>query len=171
MVDDDANRTCSSGLHFCSQDYLSHFGGSDSRVVIVKINPRDVVSIPTDYDFSKGRCSRYEVIGEVGVNVEDDAEFTSPVQSNANSVKVQEPTGPKVGTGEFVRGYTAGFNMMPAEGPQATANYIDGYKQGYADARDRKPQRYTYLGNSPLKVSPQDMHMPAQDKWPFPPSN
>lgn len=55
--------TCASGLHFCSQSYLSNFGGS--RVMVLKINPADVVSIPHDYNDSKGRCCRYEVIGEV----------------------------------------------------------------------------------------------------------
>ena len=83
-VDDNANRTCSSGLHFCSQDYLKHFNGE--RVMIVKINPRDVVSIPTDYDFSKGRACRYEVIGEVGVSENDiDEAFVSAVQENAKN--------------------------------------------------------------------------------------
>ena len=51
----------------------------------MKINPRDVVSIPNDYDNTKGRACRYEVIGEVGVNPEDEVEFTQPVQENANS--------------------------------------------------------------------------------------
>jgi hypothetical protein len=66
-VDDDRNRTCSSGLHFCSKDYLPHFGrnGSEDRVVLVKINPADVVSIPADYDDTKGRTWRYEVVGEM----------------------------------------------------------------------------------------------------------
>jgi hypothetical protein len=86
MVDDDGNRTCSSGLHFCSQSYLNHFGGE--RTVIVKINPADVVSIPTDYDFSKGRTCRYEVIGELGVD--PDAAFTSPVQVEANDEYASE---------------------------------------------------------------------------------
>ena len=80
-VDDDQNRTCSTGLHFCSQSYLPHFGGHDSRTVIVKINPRDVVSIPTDYDNAKGRASRYEVIGELGVHPDD--AFKEPVQDAA----------------------------------------------------------------------------------------
>jgi len=44
------------------------------------------VSIPTDYDNSKGRACRYEVIGEVGVNPDNEVEFTAPVQDNANSV-------------------------------------------------------------------------------------
>ena len=78
-VDDNANNTCSNGLHFCSKDYLNHFGGE--RTVIVKINPADVVSIPTDYDFSKGRACRYEVIGELGVHPDD--AFKEPVQDAA----------------------------------------------------------------------------------------
>jgi hypothetical protein len=80
-VDDDQNRTCSAGLHFCSKEYLPHFGGHDSRTVILKINPRDVVSIPTDYNNAKGRACRYEVIGELGVH--PDQAFVAPVQTEA----------------------------------------------------------------------------------------
>lgn len=64
-VDEDKDRTCSYGFHFCSQAYLPHFGNySGHRVVIVKVNPRDVVAIPADYANAKARCARYEVIGE-----------------------------------------------------------------------------------------------------------
>ena len=80
-VDDDQNRTCSTGLHFCSRDYLNHFGGE--RIVIVKINPRDVVSIPTDYDNSKGRACRYEVIDEIDKDKADEA-FAKTVQATAS---------------------------------------------------------------------------------------
>jgi hypothetical protein len=80
-VDDNMNNTCSTGLHFCSKEYLSHFGGSDSRIVILKINPADVVSIPADYNATKGRACRYEVIGELGVH--PDEAFIAPVQVEA----------------------------------------------------------------------------------------
>lgn len=76
-VDDDQNRTCSAGLHFCSREYLPHFGGE--RTVILKINPRDVVSIPTDYNNAKGRACRYEVIDEIDKDLAD-AAFTKSVQ-------------------------------------------------------------------------------------------
>lgn len=94
QVDDDKDRTCSTGLHFCGMSYLDHFGGSDSRVVIVKINPADVVSIPSDYNGAKGRACRYEVIGELGVDPEK--AFDKPVQTNANgtttvSAQVSKP--------------------------------------------------------------------------------
>jgi len=79
-VDDDQNNTCSTGLHFCSRDYLNHFGGE--RIVIVKINPRDVVSIPTDYNNAKGRACRYEVIDEIDKEKADEA-FAKSVQDQA----------------------------------------------------------------------------------------
>lgn len=66
MVDDDSNRTCSAGLHACASIYLEGFGRWDrDRVVAVKINPRDVVAVPTDYQFSKMRVCQYEVLSEV----------------------------------------------------------------------------------------------------------
>lgn len=66
MVDDDSNRTCSAGLHACASIYLEGFGRWDKdRVVAVKINPRDVVAVPTDYQFSKMRVCQYEVLSEV----------------------------------------------------------------------------------------------------------
>ena len=65
-VDDDPNNTCSSGLHFCAYSYLSSYGASgDDRVMLVKVNPADVVSIPTDYHNAKARCCRYEVVQEI----------------------------------------------------------------------------------------------------------
>lgn len=83
-VDDDKDRTCSTGLHFCSKDYLPNFGsGPGNRVMILKINPADVVSIPSDYNDTKGRACRYEVIGELETDIE--SAFTASVQVNANT--------------------------------------------------------------------------------------
>jgi len=62
-VNENKDETCSTGLHFCSYEYLNAFGGQ--RVVVLKINPRDVVSIPADYNNSKGRCCKYEVLREI----------------------------------------------------------------------------------------------------------
>jgi hypothetical protein len=65
QVDDRRDNTCSQGLHFCSWHYLPEYMGSSGRVLIVKINPADVVSIPSDYDNAKGRAWRYFIQGEV----------------------------------------------------------------------------------------------------------
>lgn len=64
-VDEDPERTCSTGLHVCSESYLPHYGtGSYDTCVIVKVNPADVVAIPTDYHNAKMRVCAYTVLGE-----------------------------------------------------------------------------------------------------------
>lgn len=66
LVDDNRDNTCSVGLHFCSAEYLPSYGcGNNERVVLVKINPADVVSIPSDYNNTKGRAWRIEVLEDV----------------------------------------------------------------------------------------------------------
>jgi hypothetical protein len=67
-VDDKRENTCSTGLHFCSKDYLKSYGSSNQKTdkcVLVKINPKNVVSIPSDYNNAKGRTCQYEVVGEM----------------------------------------------------------------------------------------------------------
>jgi hypothetical protein len=138
-VDDNKDQTCSTGLHFCSESYLQHFGGSDSRVVILKINPADVVSIPSDYNNSKGRACRYEVIGEIGNNPDDAVEFDKPVQTTANSIYVPEP---KIGATEFYQGYSDGYygNAYTGYGKK----YAEGYDKGITAQRDGTPEMYRY---------------------------
>lgn len=64
-VDDVRDRTCSYGLHFCSFGYIGSFMSGDNRLMLVKINPMNVVSIPSDYSNTKGRCCEYEVVADV----------------------------------------------------------------------------------------------------------
>ena len=65
-VDDDRGRGCSNGLHAGALNYVAGYGSLESgdKIVIVKINPRDVVSVPSDCNFEKLRTCRYEVVGE-----------------------------------------------------------------------------------------------------------
>lgn len=65
-VDDNPDRTCSRGAHFCGEGYLPAYGSSSGdRIVTLKIAPEDVVAFPKDYGLAKGRAYRYEVIGEM----------------------------------------------------------------------------------------------------------
>jgi len=63
-VDDNPENGCSYGFHAGSLEYASNFGGGDRRVVIVKINPEDVVSVPNDCEFQKLRTAKYEVVAD-----------------------------------------------------------------------------------------------------------
>lgn len=66
-VDDDSSRTCSAGLHVAASSYLDGYADwENSNTVVCKVNPRDVVAVPYDYNFSKMRVCQYEVIGQIG---------------------------------------------------------------------------------------------------------
>lgn len=64
LVDDDARRGCSNGFHVGSQSYASSWATSDGRLLLVKVNPADAVSVPYE-SCEKLRVCRYEVIREV----------------------------------------------------------------------------------------------------------
>lgn len=61
QVCDNADVGCSAGFHAGSEEYAKSFNGG-GNLVIVKINPADVVSVPTDCECQKLRASRLEVV-------------------------------------------------------------------------------------------------------------
>ena len=66
-VDDDRGHGCASGLHAGTLEYVQSYGcfhdgdGAD-KCIIVKINPADVVSVPTDSGCQKLRTCKYLVL-------------------------------------------------------------------------------------------------------------
>mgnify|MGYP003493016786 FL=1 len=72
QVDDDRSRGCSFGLHVGSLNYAAGFG---SKVVVVKVNPAHVVSVPSDCSNQKCRVSEYEVVANF------EGEILAPVVS------------------------------------------------------------------------------------------
>lgn len=85
-VDDDRGRGCSNGLHAGALNYVANYGSVDAgdRIVIVKINPRDVVSVPTDCNCEKLRTCRYEVVAEY------EGELIKPLYSSDFSYDEQD---------------------------------------------------------------------------------
>lgn len=61
LVDDNPNNTCSAGLHVACFDYAKGFG---PKTVEVKVNPADVVCVPVDYNGTKMRTCKFEVLRE-----------------------------------------------------------------------------------------------------------
>lgn len=83
QVDDDRNRHCSYGLHCGQLEYSRSFG---SKIVVVKVNPKDVVSVPSDHSFMKCRVSAYEVVSEYTEEL-----LSSVVDSNGQDTIKQDP--------------------------------------------------------------------------------
>jgi hypothetical protein len=86
-VDTDYRNQCSSGLHFCSESYLSIYHGGQGVTIVVKINPKDVVAIPDDYSNAKGRAWCYTPIAVIGAETEAKNEiFSKPVVGQVKGI-------------------------------------------------------------------------------------
>lgn len=70
-VDDNKENGCSYGFHAGSVDYAKNFMDRDGHLMLVEINPADVVSIPTDCQFQKLRTCKYKVVGEYEIDLND----------------------------------------------------------------------------------------------------
>ena len=62
QVCDDHTKGCDTGLHVGTYEYACDWAGSTGVVVLVKFNPKDIVSVPSDCNCQKMRVSEYEVI-------------------------------------------------------------------------------------------------------------
>lgn len=69
QVCDNKDIACSKGLHAGSLKYATEF--ARGKVVIVEIDPADVVSIPTDCEHQKLRTCKYKVVGEYELPLND----------------------------------------------------------------------------------------------------
>ena len=62
-VCDDANVGCSHGFHAGSYEYAKGYASGGGHLMVVEIDPRDVVSVPHDCDCQKLRTAKYRVVG------------------------------------------------------------------------------------------------------------
>lgn len=98
MVDNDREVACSTGLHVGTYQYANSFA---PRLLTTKVNPRDVVSVPSDYQNAKIRVSRYVVLenaptekygtATLPVQVEDD--FAPDTENEAKPKKSKKSKG------------------------------------------------------------------------------
>jgi len=75
-VDDNPNNTCSHGLHVACYDYAKSFG---PKLIEVKVNPADVVAVPTDYNGTKMRVCKFEVVA-VGEKLRTEPLYNEPYE-------------------------------------------------------------------------------------------
>lgn len=99
-VDEEKTNTCSQGLHFAAKHYVVNGSyGSRShgnRLVAVKVNPRDVVAIPVDYNNAKGRACEYYILKEL--EWYKDGPDDLPVVGTQNGFKVLDEGTPEKDT-------------------------------------------------------------------------
>jgi len=98
QISDDPRQSCDPGFHVGALSYAQTFGGSDKRVIIVKVDPAHVVSVPYDHSAQKMRVCEYSVVGNYGSQLPDaaikDTEVETPKKSEVPA-KADKPKEPK----------------------------------------------------------------------------
>jgi len=95
-VEFDPAAACSVGLHVGTWGYASDF--SCGPVLQVAVNPRDVVSVPTDCNGQKMRVCRYRVVNEISERLNVPVEETVKRPTDNNFAKQKRDA-----RGRFVR--------------------------------------------------------------------
>lgn len=130
-VDKDRQSTCSTGLHFTSRDYALDCSGSSNRIMVLKVNPKDVMAIPYDYNNQKGRSSEYLVVDELQRETEvipdnfvkDDSEVKESIEKT-KTTKIK--TNKKRTAMDYLTKDSASFENVQWKMPNG--NLVKGFK-------------------------------------------
>ena len=140
MVDEVYERDCSTGLHVGALDYVVQYGhfvkGAEiteggNRLLIVKVNPKDVVSVPRFESHPKMRVSQYLVVSEIKDIVKelDKVVYTSNAENLAPDSTDNED-------GYDCEDESESYDFTGAVGLRS---YDEGYKAGESDYETDKP--------------------------------
>jgi hypothetical protein len=124
-VDDNCNNTCSKGIHAGSVSYATDFAGK-GKIVVVKINPKDCVSVPTDCNGQKLRTCAYTVIGEEYRSLSDvrDINYDKGEEFHSDD----EEVGWEQGYEDGIHDAELGRDCQPYS---SIEDYVDGYHEGW----------------------------------------
>jgi len=84
LISDDPNNTCDVGLHVGALHYAGPNGwyhNKGEHIMIVKVNPKNVVCVPNDHSMGKMRTCEYEVVGEYK------GDLNKPVYANGEALE------------------------------------------------------------------------------------
>lgn len=134
-VVEDRTQTCAAGLHVCSKGYLPYYGawGTGRHVMIVEVDPADVVAIPRDYHNSKMRVSKYVVVGEMTT-----PEAVEILERNA-VMKAAETGGYSYDDG-FVDSYAGGMHVNSDDCDETEVDDDDDDADNFGSPFDDDPE-------------------------------
>ena len=144
QVDDNKENHCSQGIHAGSMEYATGF--AQGKVVIVEINPKDVVSIPNDSNCQKLRTCKYKVVGEYELPLTSTYTSQYGTDESDDVDKVGEYIEYSEDSEDYNTGYAAGLDDGERDKEQGLKSssdeikiedeYDEGYLDGYVDGYD-----------------------------------
>lgn len=138
MVDEAYERDCSTGLHVGALDYVTQYGhftkgqapsAGGNRLLIVKVNPKDVVSVPRYDGHPKMRVSTYTVVSEIKDVVKelDKVVYKSNAETLAPDAPVSKPA---------TKSKVVSSTDIDTTSPWNETKYREGYTIGSQDSGD-----------------------------------
>ncbi len=101
-VCDDANLGCSSGFHAGSYQYAKGYANNGGNLMVVEIDPADVVSVPTDCECQKLRTAKYKVVAHYET-------IDAPPLDEGLYDSYDEDEAEEMGVDEYNEGWFAGY--------------------------------------------------------------
>jgi hypothetical protein len=145
MVDDNYGIDCSKGLHVGALDYVVGYGhfvkgevrsANGNRLLIVKVNPKDVVSVPKYEGHTKMRVCEYTVASEIldVVKELDKVVYTSNAEEiNTDWDYNQEPTDGACEDDCSCDSKSSTTSKVDTTSPWNAEAYSEGYELGESD--------------------------------------
>jgi hypothetical protein len=155
QVDDNYGVDCSQGLHVGALDYVVTYGHftkgaarteGGNRLLIVKVNPANVVSVPRFEGFTKMRVCEYTVVSEIldVVKELDKIVYTSKALALTPDLPKPKASAPIIDKEEYLIGYEDGQLDFEDDSEygfsrnyDAGADYLAGYNDGYHDRSNK----------------------------------
>jgi len=134
-VDENRERTCSQGLHCAGWSYLPCYGssGSSDRIVIVKVDPADVVSVPSDYKNAKMRCAKMVVLREYTDRNVEAAEFSKNIVGATGEIFEEDDVDEDIWNDGYEKGVADALSGRYYNPNSDDESYCEGYDEGYED--------------------------------------
>jgi hypothetical protein len=169
-VDDNYGIDCSHGLHVGALDYVVGYGhfkkgeavpAGGNRLLLVKVNPKNVVSVPKYDSHTKMRVCEYTVVSEINDVVKelDKVVYTS----NAGNLDPdyddgdwddEEYSSNDVGVGPYDEGFNIGrddsddgFEYGASRDYSKKGDYLKGYNDGYNNRDYNMPEEENHCAS------------------------
>lgn len=141
-VDDNPSNECSWGLHVGTFEYAKGYGANRGILLLVKVNPRDCVSVPS-HDVHKLRVCRYEVVKVY----EADEILSRPLyDENAQEIAVPKNT----------QYYDDDEDNESYDWWDSGSEYDDEDEDEIYEEIYKKPMVYSYAGSSDVRTFNRD---------------
>lgn len=138
FVCDDFRNSCAPGLHVGSLRYAADWAGSTGKVVLVEVDPADVVSVPIS-EVEKMRCCAYRVVGVYDGPL---PETYTTKYTPSETVDEEDDSGganwrcPICGEDHDESDCPDNYDNDDGNGTEYDSGYEEGYEEGKADAEE-----------------------------------